>query len=667
MSSSYRAEDSVALRSGAAVKCLAELGEITTSPTRVRFQGGDYEHFYFKPGQTLSTALLTSRELLVAVTAFRDLQARTLMYVEERLRQGLGRLEPAIAIIFHADPDADVMLRQWGAERGLTVLPVYGERPNDYTTAHTQESMSEGLYAHDPFDVAGPVRNASQFFGRGQTADMARRLRGGHVQSLFGIRKIGKTSVLNRVLDEARSHHGVACVMVDCSDDGLCGLSAGKLLNSIAGGVNEAANFAPNGYSSVIPLDSEIDCAEAARVLLQLLEGVTRPVAILLDEVDYITPGSPTSDHWRREFNTFFRALRTVYQETCRTGVAFSVVVCGVSSYWFTLESVGGVENSSLAFVPDTYLPPLERSASIEMVQTLGRTAGLAFDNAASDRIAATCSDMPFWIRKLGSFVNSCFAIADRPLELSLSDVAILCDEFIDVEGSNLAYASLRHLFRVHPAVGDAAYAIATGDTRSVSEHLVSVIGRYGILGSGIDPSGPMVASALRRWEEDRHSAKPEDVTGPRGAEATGPSTPTEADWETLIAEVSALRNALERDLREMVLTVARIEATALEDGRKAVDLIVRAVHEDRRESLRRKGSTRALESLTWLELINMIGRNWQFFGPYFGSKRDLDLHADIVNDRHDAHAKSMDVADLALQRRSITWFRSSMERCDLL
>ena len=664
----------------AAVK---DLAEVTASAT-ISFEGGDYERVYIKPNFRLGSSLLTSREVLVLVTAFRDLQTRTIRMAESCLAEAKGRLEPGMAIVVHLDPKGDERLRVWGRERGLTILPIYADRGIP-AGEPLQQTLCAGLYNHDPFDLAGPVRAAHQFFGRTDIPDIARRLRSGHIQAIFGIRKIGKTSVLNRILDEARTYHGMACAMADCSDDSLSALDAGALLDSIAAAVNDAASYAENRYASTIPLAQAVSAAEAARTLIDILVKCNSPTLLLIDELDYITPSSPVAAHWTSEFNVFFRALRSVYQECSRRAIPFSIVLCGVSSRWFTEERIGGVENSALAFVPETYLPTFERSQSIEMIQALGRSAGLVFSHGASDIIAETCSDMPFWIRKAGSFINSCFANSERPLKLRHPDIFDLTQEFILVEGGQLASSSLRHLFRIFPELGDVALAALKREpVDPYPQSLVSALGRYGLLGVGFEPSGPMVEAGLELWAKEQaltprqlpfesggHSGSPQDAAQPASpsdaVNAGSVSAAGEEEWADLLSEVSRLRNILERDLRDFVLTVIRLECAQRNDGRRPADILSSAVKLERRELLQGKTATNALKAMYWPELVAVIKKQWPWFERYFSDRRQVDLWADVINDRPDAHAKELDGAELALQRRAIQWFQERLQSASLL
>jgi hypothetical protein len=51
-----------------------------------------------------------------------------------------------------------------------------------------------------------------------------------------------------------------------------------------------------------------------------------KPVILFMDEVDYITPGSPTSREWQNDFNPFWRNLRVAYQESTRAQTRCSIL-----------------------------------------------------------------------------------------------------------------------------------------------------------------------------------------------------------------------------------------------------------------------------------------------------------------------------------------------------
>src|SRR5690606_2544811 len=95
----------------------------------------------------------------------------------------------------------------------------------------------------------------------------------------------------------------------------------------------------------------------------------------------------------------------------------FSVFVSGVSSKWFREGTIGGVENAALAFVPEEYLSPLHTGAANAMIIDIARTAGLIFDEEIAHTISSACSNIPFWMRKAGSYIHRNTPIDARPFQ----------------------------------------------------------------------------------------------------------------------------------------------------------------------------------------------------------------------------------------------------------
>jgi hypothetical protein len=114
-----------------------------------------------------------------------------------------GRLEKTICIVVHSDPEGNAKLPEWGRNVGLAILSIYAGRM-PASVEELDNHLCHELFSHDPFDVIGQVSDDENFYGRRNEAlDLARKLHKGQIRSSLGIRKIGKTSVMNRVLSEA--------------------------------------------------------------------------------------------------------------------------------------------------------------------------------------------------------------------------------------------------------------------------------------------------------------------------------------------------------------------------------------------------------------------------------------------------------------------------------
>lgn len=615
------------------------------------FERGTYQVLFLKPSKRLSSALSIDREIAVLFTSFTDIQARTIKAVKHIIHSSGGRLEATVAIVVHCDSRGDGKLRNWGRESGIAVLPVL-YRDGLPQGEEFERILCHEMFSHDPFDITGPVSGDAQFYGRRTEAqDLARRLQNGHVCSALGIRKIGKTSIINRVVTDLRENYRCLCLMIDCSRDQIWQLSSNELISSI--GTALRASISDSSAYRVVDAKTDSSGNATSADIIAAISNCTIPVILFFDEVDYITPGSPTATHWTNQFNQFWRTLRSVYQEAKRAGANLSVFVSGVSSKWFSVESIDGVENAALAFVAEDYLSPLPRGATVAMVKKIGRVAGLQFDDSACERIGECCGDMPFWVRKACSYIHRNTDVAVRPVELSKTSIAHKLDEFVKTEGATLAHVALRHLFRVYPDLQDSMRLCSTNQCTEISRRHVSILQRYGLISQGESPviSGQMLQLGFALYMEDRNS---QEKASPEADVKTADSSEVD-EWAEELAVIGKRRNILEKRLRALFLNFVRVDhlkskTTATVSGRIHGNLSA-----DRQKRFLNRSAEEIVDSLFWKELVDLIcDKEWALFGQLLGDKARFRQNCEIINDRPDAHAKSVDAADLALHRRSM-------------
>jgi hypothetical protein len=600
----------------------------------------------------MKSSLAIDREVLVVVSTFKDQQQRTVRFLLQEIQKSQGRLETTMAVILHKDRDGNSKLRNWGRDAGISVLPLL-EGENLKSTDALERALCIELYSHDPFDVTGPVSDDANFFGRRDEAiELARKLQRGQIRSCLGIRKIGKTSILNRVLHEIKTAHDCTCVMVDCSRDDIWRLDAAKLLGSIAF-TTETSAAEKSNYSQLTVTDKIVDVAEGRLRLENAIKTVGRPFVLVFDEVDYITPGSPTNPSWRSNFNVFWRNLRAVYQEATRNGSLFSVLVAGVSTYWFSVESIDGVENSVLAFVPEEYLSPMPTGATVAMLRRLGRSAGLQFEDDAAELIAIAAGNMPYWSRKCASYINRKIPITERPSAVTKVRVDSLVASFVQEEGGAIAEVALRHLFRVYPQLYSATTLCNDGKSEEVSDQAKRVLRRYGVLkDESLMLSGMMMVSGFGSL--NRSGLIIRDIEPMLAEGRTMEADLGVGEWAEELAAIGKRRNILERHLRELTLNFIRYESMNTGKLSSMYARIVTVLPEKSREAMAHLTAEETIGKFNWTDLVKLIGKEWQLFEKILGDKTQFIQNCEVINDRFDAHAKPADAADFAMYRRSL-------------
>ncbi|RYG96108.1 MAG: ATP-binding protein, partial [Alphaproteobacteria bacterium] len=525
----------------------ANLFEITQDFS-VTKEKGLYGVFYVKPSKNVRNMLSVDRELLVLISTFQDQQTRTITAARELIEEAAGRLDATTFIVVHSDFRGDSKLKNWGREQSLTVLPIFTTHPLPAGN-ELLRTLANELFSHDPFDVTGPVADDSQFYGRREEAiQLARRLQQGQIRSVFGIRKIGKTSILHRIIKETTKTYDCTAVLIDGQSDAIFSLSSAQLLNSIAHTISKSES---GGEVSLDILTVRLSLADAAQALLEAVKSSPKVVVLFFDEIDYLTPTSPTADHWKEDFNGFWRNLRATYQATSVGSSKLSILVSGVSSKWFMEESIGGVENAALMFVPEEYLSPLPRGAGAAMIRRLGKLAGLVFNDTTAELIAAQSADMPFWIRKACSHIHNKIEVGLRPFEPQAEAVADFMAEFISTDGVAMSEVALSHLFRVYPELQQPALQCAAGKGSDVPGKYLRTLEKYGVIESAKTPSvnGQMMASGLENFVESNKTPSTKSAASEFG------------DWADELAIISRRRNVMERSLRSIVSNFLRFDS----------------------------------------------------------------------------------------------------------
>jgi hypothetical protein len=635
-------QDSIASSLAAGLVGLFEI----TYFSRRRAHRSEYTLMFAKPTKTIKSSLSLDREILVLIANFSDLHASTISHAQELIREYQPRLDPAVIIILHGDSHGDDNLRTWGREAGITILPIYkptaGAIPP--STQITQR-LAQELFAADSFQITGPVSDDSDFFGRREQAlDLLRQLREGKIAALFGLRKVGKTSMLNRIIDLARSSTNMKVAMIDCSLQGFNKMEADEALQVVARLARVALE---QGYAHVSQALNRSGSNIHATFDTLWDKHAGSSLLLVLDEIDYITPDSPTAKHWLTEFSPFWRELRAVVQEAKRHDLTLSLLVCGVSSLSFRLAEIDNIENPVLHFIPEDYLSPFPEKAADAMIRTLGNRCGLQFSDESRQRIAETAAFLPFWMRMLGSYIHRSLDISERPMVLDDVIVGRLCSEFADLEGAEIARVAIQNLRRVDPPMFDLLIKIIKEEPVSTVESQPLV--KYGLVKHR--KNRVFVESALVLAGVSRTLASPS--TTPANENIRRSFELEDQEWAEELAAINRRRNILERKTRDFVRIVLRMR----EDKSKSWDvLVLEALQAPRREQCRSLASDALMSKLYWIELSVVIRRYWTDFEAFFHDKRRTENAFEILNERPDTHAKDVDLADVALQRRELAW-----------
>ena len=294
------------------------------------------------------------------------------------------------------------------------------------------EVMDRWLYRRDLFALNFPVIGR-RFFGRERPmAELRDAISSGIPIGIFGLRKVGKTSILKET-ERRAAETGDIVIYVDLlripEDVGDTRWLYWRISNLLHAEVSRhrfiRMRWSLGGtYANFLNIPPEFPVATAFDSDLSLLLGTIdksrvnpKPkVVLLLDEIERLLPTQLGKPGFVGFFD-FFSYLRGVSQETN----SFVVMVTGANAAISETSQFGQRDNPVFNFFREIYLQLLEQNECRLMIKTLGRGMGLRFSDTACDLVFRLTGGHPYFCRQLCSFVS--LQNRERPLSITESHV----------------------------------------------------------------------------------------------------------------------------------------------------------------------------------------------------------------------------------------------------
>lgn len=293
------------------------------------------------------------------------------------------------------------------------------------------ELFSQYLGVRDLYDSTLPV-SGRRLFGRERLlVGVNDQVHKGEFIGIFGLRKMGKTSLMYQLRDEKLKDEAVAYVDLQASP-GLAVSSFLPVLWEIERDLLERLTPRFPGIQEILRLGRFSRYSDAAlsgvspallfsediRELLDAIVGKKLPgvnrLVIILDELERCLPlaGQPAMAGYLE----FFALLRGLAQTDRYRGVLSSVVVAANAAisekgYW------EGRENPVFSLYKNLFLPPLSKPDTTQMIQNLGKGMSVYWEPSAISKIFSECGGHPFLTRVLCSQISKRYL--QRPLQVT--------------------------------------------------------------------------------------------------------------------------------------------------------------------------------------------------------------------------------------------------------
>ena len=376
-------------------------------------------------------------EIQVLYAEYPTVEPRTLELVQTRVRRDL-RLDPGIVIIASEDDNVATMARRRRGE--LSIIDVYlPSLTRDKRDLRTR--MSSVMTAVDHYDVTNPVQDPSGFFGRKEELSLLKHaLDRGQSVGVFGLRKAGKTSLLN-ALERVRRDEGHFVVKLDVSEIA----SADEFRLRLLTRTWEAVEGLRRGDDADVAMHPSVrlprlrllnargqakpDVSQLSLFwtddLRLLITAAARRLELFVDEIDQAYPARSNllDEEPVRLFQTLTQLRGLLQTTSSETGI---VLLCaGVDPALFEAARIEDRDNLIYKLVRLVWLSPMNREDMADMVRTLGKRMGLRIhDHQAIDLLFSEFGGHPLLTRKACSLAAKERDPAVLPWVLSTEAIA---------------------------------------------------------------------------------------------------------------------------------------------------------------------------------------------------------------------------------------------------
>jgi len=614
------------------MKYFGEVFQITYAG-RWSAQTSEYSYFYLKPFPKPAERYGLSGEMVALYAPYREVQARSIIHVAEIQREHKERLHPVWNVLITDDPNTQQHLDDLVAGKDLEVysIPFSREELESKPSADfICERLEQYVHGRDLFAFQSALQSDIFFFGRKKlVSSLIGQVENGQNLGLFGLRKIGKTSVLLAVERYLEKRGGFRIVHIDCQSPSVYLMRWNALLARICEDLT-GKDQPLLGHAEQVAQFEKIVADSPAQTLL------------VFDEIENISFDnlSPAS-HWNEAFLPFWGAIRAAHQ----TGkLVFSVA--GVNPHIFDVPLVAAKDNPILLGVSPYYLWPFDEDAVREMVRTIGRYMGLSFEEDVYPWLFRQFGGHPFLVRKACSLVcKKAKKKSGDSIELTdFTSRQKWLDEQIGRDILNILVVLAQH----YPGEYKHLLALAKGEDEWIQflyseepqelKHVLDynvvreVDGKITfvteVLGRFLATSGESLMQAVRTLSDSSTPTQYDDLPSP--------------DQLRLWARIGQARNSVEPRLRALLHRALLFKY----GDQKALQQVLEKFSAEKQKTLMGyslaqifRGESKAL----YLKDLKEIGsREWELIKHVFGNdKKQFEYVLDTLNSegRADAHA----------------------------
>jgi hypothetical protein len=633
------------------VKNLSVSWFVTRIETKIKGKDRFYSVF-LKPTDELINRFHLFGNVLCVLHPHPHLDGRVFDYIESQLDSNQYRLDKLCVILISNASTVEENVKRISVEAEARIFVPFRYQEFSGGTPGKHELMlnrlTEHLYTKNLFGISSALKTDRYFFGR--KADVQRlvgKYQSGENGSIFGLRRIGKTSVLWAVVRELNIN-GVPVAFIDCSDTRYHGTTWNHTLyqiknslfesNKLKGAGHKITDYSPNNASVAFQKDLEL-----------IRNKFGKPVLLILDEIENISFGLSPSQNWSsgHDYLFFWQTIRSIFQQNTNL---FTFQICGVNPHIIEIPILpDGRDNPIYRYIEPNYLGFFNVENVTEMVSIIGGYMGLQFDNEIFTYLTDDYGGHPFLIRQVCSRIYETQTVSKIPRQFKIkkesykadsNEFAKFLSDYVDlilkilIERYTDEYKLLQYL---------AAKDFETFSTFATEPSWISHLIGYGLI------------TKVNEKYFFRISVVEESVA----RQSTHLRTPdtVEEMWSLMSQE----RNSFESQLREVVRQTLKVIHGATDAKQKIIDSMNKSSQKTKAESLKYDDIFKG--ELYFNDLKKVIEVNWQQFEQIFNhDKVKMSKSMTLANKyRIDAHAKSITTEQYRDAMTALCWLKDAL------
>ena len=422
-----------------------------------------------RPSRPMSETFGFDKEIPFFLSSYPELQARSMQALEHICSEHplAGRVDPTVAFFYSPNSNLESWVAQYQSENpeNRIVVPITktvldAALDDEWALVNC---LKKNLFIRNLFDYKLPLKTDRYFYGREDiVAAIIDNVRKSQNSGLFGLRKTGKTSVLLKVQRALHRAKDVETIFFDCKNRPIRSSSCDDMAKRIVKEID--LKF---GKSNSKKLDRDLDVFDVLDGAVQSIPS-KKKVCVVFDEIEYISPISPTDIHWKQDFIDLWQALWTIQTKYDKV----SYVVCGVNPTVcdvdrFDSSTVAGrtVQNPMFSIFQVHYLQGLSFENLKNMIGFFGSRMGLFFSDDAISLLFREYGGHPLLTRLACSFQHDLLEARgdDRPVKVGKEDITE-CSKDRDAELSAYCGHVVSEIAELYPNEYELLKTLAAGE-----------------------------------------------------------------------------------------------------------------------------------------------------------------------------------------------------------